>query len=364
MTRARRLLHCPAVGRRRYNPPTRNCPVRPPSRSARMSMRRRRASTHAADARLSSLRYAREIIAARGPGAGAAGAAARRRVLPRGRTAVRVPRQRDRQRHGQGRADRPKDRRHAGLDRHAQPFPASRPRRCTATWAASIATTWCWSSRKAARPKRSCGCCRRWPSSACRSIAVTARRASTLGRAATVDDRAGPAARSLLAGPGPQHQHHGHAGRGRRAGAGDQPDARFSPRGFCPLSSGRQPGAAAEQGRRLHAPAGRVPRGRPNRRACAQVFVERSRAGRRTGAIMLVDAQRASWPGIFTDSDLARLFERRPRRGARPADSRSDDRAALHRAARLDDGRRGRDHGRAEDQRTAGGRRRGPARGA
>ena len=30
--------------------------------------------------------------------------------------------------------------------------------------------------------------------------------------------------------------------------------------------------------------------------------------------------------GLFTDSDLARLFETTPRRGARPADSRSHDR--------------------------------------
>jgi arabinose-5-phosphate isomerase len=39
-----------------------------------------------------------------------------------------------------------------------------------------------------------------------------------------------------------------------------------------------------------------------------QVFVERSRAGRRTGAIMLVDSL-GKLAGIFTDSDLARLFE-------------------------------------------------------
>jgi len=41
-----------------------------------------------------------------------------------------------------------------------------------------------------------------------------------------------------------------------------------------------------------------------------QVFVQLSRPGRRTGAIMLVDAQ-GLLSGIFTDSDLARLFERR-----------------------------------------------------
>ena len=39
-----------------------------------------------------------------------------------------------------------------------------------------------------------------------------------------------------------------------------------------------------------------------------EVFVERSRTGRRTGAIMLTDA-RGTLAGLFTDSDLARLFE-------------------------------------------------------
>jgi arabinose-5-phosphate isomerase len=38
------------------------------------------------------------------------------------------------------------------------------------------------------------------------------------------------------------------------------------------------------------------------------VFIERGRRGRRTGAIMLVDSQ-GKLAGIFTDSDLARLFE-------------------------------------------------------
>jgi arabinose-5-phosphate isomerase len=39
-----------------------------------------------------------------------------------------------------------------------------------------------------------------------------------------------------------------------------------------------------------------------------EVFVDHSRAGRRTGAIMLVDAA-GVLVGLFTDSDLARLFE-------------------------------------------------------
>ena len=45
-------------------------------------------------------------------------------LLPNGADAVPVRGQRDRHRHGQGRPDRPEDRRHAGLDRHAGPFPA------------------------------------------------------------------------------------------------------------------------------------------------------------------------------------------------------------------------------------------------
>lgn len=41
-----------------------------------------------------------------------------------------------------------------------------------------------------------------------------------------------------------------------------------------------------------------------------EVFVQRSMPGRRTGAIMLVDGE-GRLTGLFTDSDLARLFEHR-----------------------------------------------------
>lgn len=48
----------------------------------------------------------------------------------------------------------------------------------------------------------------------------------------------------------------------------------------------------------------------PETRSVRDVFVSLSVPGRRTGAIMLVD-QSGRLSGIFTDSDLARLFERR-----------------------------------------------------
>ena len=67
-------------------------------------------------------------------------------------------------------------------------------------------------------------------------VAITGRAASTLGRAATVDDRAGPAGRGLRVGAGPQHEHDGDAGRGRRLGAGRQPDAIVSAARILPGS--------------------------------------------------------------------------------------------------------------------------------
>jgi arabinose-5-phosphate isomerase len=48
----------------------------------------------------------------------------------------------------------------------------------------------------------------------------------------------------------------------------------------------------------------------PEEKTVRQIFVDLSVPGRRTGAIMLVDGQ-GKLSGIFTDSDLARLFEHR-----------------------------------------------------
>ena len=48
---------------------------------------------------------------------------------------------------------------------------------------------------------------------------------------------------------------------------------------------------------------------RSARRRGREVFAEVRHAGRRTGAVMLVDAD-GTLAGLFTDSDLARLFER------------------------------------------------------
>jgi arabinose-5-phosphate isomerase len=45
-------------------------------------------------------------------------------------------------------------------------------------------------------------------------------------------------------------------------------------------------------------------------RAVREIFVQLSRPGRRTGAVMLTDAE-GRLSGLFTDSDLARLLERR-----------------------------------------------------
>ena len=54
--------------------------------------------------------------------------------------------------------------------------------------------------------------------------------------------------------------------------------------------------------------------------AVRTVFARGRRPGRRTGAVMLTDAD-GRLTGLFTDSDLARLFEQAPRCSARPAHS-------------------------------------------
>ena len=83
------------------------------------------------------------------------------------------------------------------------------------------------------------------------------------------------------------------------------------------------------------------------------VFVRLAGPRRRSGAVLIEDeAERLL--GIFTDSDLARLFEKRREGRPRPADRRGDDGQPDPDPGRSDAGRGGRDAQGTEDQRAAG----------
>ncbi len=138
-------------------------------------------------------------------------------------------------------------------------------------------------------------------------IAITGRAASTLGRAATVTIELGPLKEACALGLAPSTSTTAMLAVGdalalvtsRMRDFGRQDFARFHPAG----NLGRQLSKVDDFMRplaecRLAAVSQSV----------RQVFVKRSLRGRRTGAIMLVDAQ-GKLAGIFTDSDLARLFE-------------------------------------------------------
>jgi arabinose-5-phosphate isomerase len=140
-----------------------------------------------------------------------------------------------------------------------------------------------------------------------RLIAVTARRTSTLGQAANVTVELGPLQEACALGLAPSTSTTAMLALGdalalvtsRMRDFRREDFARFHPAG----SLGRQLSKVDDYMRPLSDC--RLALESQNVR---EVFVERSRAGRRTGAIMLTDA-RGRLAGLFTDSDLARLFE-------------------------------------------------------
>ena len=154
---------------------------------------------------------------------------------------LRLPGQRDRLGHGQGGAGGPEDHGHAGLDRHAQPLPASgrggarRPGPRSSRDDLMLILSQSGETEEVVRLLPVAGRVRR------ADRGHHGQRRQHAGPRRRGGDRAGPAGRGLLAGAGPQHQHHGDAGGRRRVGAGRQPDAGIRPRGFRPLPSGRQP---------------------------------------------------------------------------------------------------------------------------
>lgn len=140
-------------------------------------------------------------------------------------------------------------------------------------------------------------------------VAVTSRATSTLGRAATVVLELGPLKEACPLGLAPSTSTTAMLALGdalalvtsRRRGFGREDFARFHPGG----SLGRSLRRVDESMRPLS-------QCRVASEDCTirEVLIEASRPGRRSGAILLVDRQ-GRLSGIFTDSDLARLFEAR-----------------------------------------------------
>jgi arabinose-5-phosphate isomerase len=138
-------------------------------------------------------------------------------------------------------------------------------------------------------------------------IAVTARRTSTLGRQAHVTIELGPLREACALGLAPSTSTTAMLALGdalalvtsRLRDFRREDFARFHPAGAL----GRKL-SKVDDFMRLPAEC----RVAPQWQSVRQVFVEHSRSGRRTGAIMLVD-KAGKLAGLFTDSDLARLFE-------------------------------------------------------
>ena len=138
-------------------------------------------------------------------------------------------------------------------------------------------------------------------------IAIVGRRASSLGRAAQVSIALGPLDEACPLGLAPSTSTTAMLAIGdalalvtsQMRGFQREDFARFHPAG----NLGRQLSKVDEYMRPLA-----ECRVAPHSQTVRSVFVEHGRAGRRTGAMMLVDAS-GRLSGVFTDSDLARLFE-------------------------------------------------------
>jgi arabinose-5-phosphate isomerase len=140
-------------------------------------------------------------------------------------------------------------------------------------------------------------------------LAITSRAESTLGRAATVALELGPLEEACSLGLAPSTSTTAMLALGdalalvtsRMRGFRREDFARFHPAG----SLGRKLSKVQHHMRRLD-----ECRVAAESQTVREVFVNLSVPGRRSGAIMLVD-QQGKLSGIFTDSDLARIFERR-----------------------------------------------------
>ncbi len=140
-----------------------------------------------------------------------------------------------------------------------------------------------------------------------RMIAITARRSSSLGRSADVTIELGPLQEACSLGLAPSTSTTAMLALGDALALVTSRMRDFSREDFARFHPGGNLGRQLSKVDDFMRPLAdcRVALESQNVR---QVFVERSRAGRRTGAMMLTDA-RGRLSGLFTDSDLARLFE-------------------------------------------------------
>ncbi len=140
-------------------------------------------------------------------------------------------------------------------------------------------------------------------------IAITARRESTLGRAATVTLALGPLQEACALGLAPSTSTTAMLALGDALALVTSRMRQFGPEDFARFHPGGSLGRRLRHVEDLMRPLAEC-RVAAERETVRQVFVNLSCPERRAGAIMVVDAE-GRLSGIFTDSDLARLFESR-----------------------------------------------------
>lgn len=140
-------------------------------------------------------------------------------------------------------------------------------------------------------------------------IAVTSRRQSTLAQAATLVLELGPLKEACPLGLAPSTSAMAMLALGDCLALAVSRSRGFSPRDFVRFHPGGSLGMKLSRADEQMRPLAEC-RVASIEESVRDVLVRQGRPGRRTGAIMLVDS-RGHLAGLFTDSDLARLFENR-----------------------------------------------------
>jgi arabinose-5-phosphate isomerase len=140
-------------------------------------------------------------------------------------------------------------------------------------------------------------------------IAITARSSSALGRAATVTIELGPLEEACCLGLAPSTSTTAMLAVGDALALVVSRRKNFRREDFARLHPGGNLGLKLSKVEDLMRPLAQCRLAREDQ-SVREVLIQAGKPGRRTGATMLVDAAGAL-SGIFTDSDLARLFETR-----------------------------------------------------